>query len=358
MSSTAKLAINWVEQGYVPENIIRHSVRRLLKQRLQSLPLHDCEMLAANERSFVAMMDAAPVALVPEKANEQHYELPPAFFELCLGKHRKYSCCYWPEATTTLDEAEDVALALTCQHAGLADGMDILELGCGWGSLTLRMATDYPAARITAVSNSASQRAYIEGRAAALGLENVRVLTRDMNDFATTERFDRVVSVEMFEHMRNYRELFGRISGWLNPGGQFFMHIFCHRSAPYVFEDRGETDWMSKYFFSGGIMPSDTLPLCFQDDLKIGNRWRWDGRHYERTSNAWLQRMDDNRERIMEILAATYGRDNAGTWWMRWRMFYIACAELFGYDAGQQWWVSHYLFEKPFAAGTAAKPDA
>lgn len=357
MSNTARLAINWVEQGYVPENIIRHSVRRLLKQRLQSLPVHDCELVAAAERDFVAMMDASPVALVPEKANEQHYELPAAFFELCLGKSRKYSCCHWPEGVTTLDEAEEAALKLTCLHAGLADGMDILELGCGWGSLTLWMASRYPAARITAVSNSASQRAHIEAQAARLALTNVHVVTRDMNEFETTGHFDRVVSVEMFEHMRNYRELFGRISRWLKPGGRFFMHIFCHRSTPYVFEDRGETDWMSRHFFSGGIMPSDTLPLCFQDELKLRDRWRWDGSHYQKTSNAWLDRMDENRAPIMDILSATYGQNNAGTWWMRWRMFYIACAELFGYDEGQQWWVSHYLFEKPSLVADQAARD-
>lgn len=346
MGSTARIAINWVEQGYVPDHIIRHSVRRLLKRRLESLPLDDCEQLSASERDFVAMMDASPIALVPEKANEQHYELPPAFFELCLGAHRKYSCCFWPQGVSTLDAAEAAALAETCQHAGLADGMDILELGCGWGSLTLHMASAYPGSRITAVSNSASQRVYIEAQAAARGLTNLTVITRDMNEFATQHQFDRVVSVEMFEHMRNYRELFRRISSWLKPGGRFFMHIFCHRSAAYVFEDRGETDWMSRYFFSGGIMPGDTLPLNFQEHLNLRDRWRWGGEHYQRTANAWLERMDQNRERVMDILVATYGRRDASTWWMRWRMFYIACAELFGYEAGQQWWVSHYLFEK------------
>ena len=346
MSRTTAKAINWVEQGYVPDSVIRHSIRRLLKARLAGLQLDDCEAAALAEHDFVAHMDAAPIALVPEKANEQHYEVPAAFFGLCLGEHRKYSCCYWPEGTDDLDTAEARALAETCEHAGLQDGMDILELGCGWGSLTLWMARSYPASRITAVSNSASQRAYIETTAREAGLSNVDVITCDMNDFEPDGQYDRVVSVEMFEHMRNYRRLFARIDRWLRPGGRFFMHIFCHRSAPYEFVDKGASDWMSRYFFTGGIMPSDNLPLHFQDRLTLARRWRWDGTHYERTSNAWLDTMDANRDRIMPILEQTYGADDAPRWWMRWRMFYMACAELFGYDGGQQWWVSHYLFDK------------
>ncbi len=347
MNSATSKAIGWTEQGLVPDIVIRHGIRRLLKQRLGELPVDDCERAAETTEKFVAQMNAAGIAPFPQKANEQHYEVPTAFFGEVLGAHRKYSCCYWPEGIETLDEAEATALRITSERAELEDGMRILELGCGWGSLTLWMAGHYPNAVITAVSNSRSQRAYIVAAAARRGLRNVRVVTRDMNDFGIGEQFDRVVSVEMFEHMRNYRRLFERIHGWLTPGGRFFLHIFCHRSLPYEFVDSGPSDWMSRHFFSGGIMPSDDLPLHFQEHLALARRWRWDGRHYEKTANAWLANMDRRKDSILPILAETYGTEAAGQWWMRWRIFFMACAELFGYDSGQQWWVAHYLFERP-----------
>ena len=224
--------------------------------------------------------------------------------------------------------------------------MDILELGCGWGSLTLCMARTFPDSRITAVSNSRTQRDCITRMARQQNLHNVEVITCDMNDFSNSKQYDRIVSVEMFEHMRNYRALLERVSDWLKPGGRFFMHIFCHRDAPYAFEERDATDWMSRHFFSGGMMPSDDLPLYFQDHLQIVRQWRWDGRHYEKTANAWLQNMDRMKPVLLPLFQRTYGQDSAGQWWMRWRMFFMACAELFGYADGQQWWVSHYLFEK------------
>ena len=224
--------------------------------------------------------------------------------------------------------------------------MRILELGCGWGSLTLWMAEHYPQARITAVSNSSSQRVYISREALRRGITNVEVITADMNDFSTDQRFDHVVSVEMFEHMRNYREMFRRVHDWLLPGGRFFMHIFCHRATSYEFVDDGDDDWMSRHFFSGGIMPGESLPLRFQDHLKIRNTWRWSGEHYEKTANAWLKNMDLRREKVWPILCETYGSDNAMQWWMRWRIFFMACAELFDYDEGQEWFVGHYLLSR------------
>jgi cyclopropane-fatty-acyl-phospholipid synthase len=347
MSAAAAKAINWIEQGYVPDRVIRHGIRRLLCQRLAALRTDDAEAMAATEQSFLAMMDQAQIAPVPHKANEQHYELPPAFFAQVLGRHRKYSSCYWPDKVQTLHEAEAAALHKTCERAALEDGMTVLELGCGWGSLTLWMAQRYPRSRITAVSNSNAQRTFILDQAGQRGLRNVRVITADMNDFNIDERFERVVSVEMFEHMRNYRQLFAHIHDWLRPGGRFFMHIFCHRAVPYEFTDEGPGDWMSRYFFSGGIMPSDGLPLRFQDHLKLVQRWRWHGQHYEKTANAWLTNMDARREALWPILANTYGADAVTTWWMRWRIFFMACAELFGHNDGQEWWVGHYLFERP-----------
>jgi cyclopropane-fatty-acyl-phospholipid synthase len=345
MSNAATVAINWVEQGRVPDALVRAGIRRLLKERLAEIQAEDAAAAADVADHFVTALHDAPVALVPEKANAQHYEVPAAFFEQVLGSHRKYSSCYWPAGIETLDEAEATALAETCERAGLADGQDILELGCGWGSLTLWMAAHLPASRITAVSNSQSQRAHIESEAARRGLANVQVITCDMNEFDIDRRFDRIVSVEMFEHLRNWPEMFGRVRRWLKRDGRFFMHVFVHRMTPYAFVERGADDWMSKYFFSGGMMPSDDLALRFQDDLRLKRVWRWDGTHYERTANAWLDNMDARRAQIEPILVATYGAADAELWRMRWRIFFMSCAELFGYEHGQQWWVSHYLFE-------------
>jgi cyclopropane-fatty-acyl-phospholipid synthase len=339
-------AIGWAESGRVPDWMIRAGIRRLNRQRLAEIKVQDREAAAESLNAFAASMAVAEVAPVPHKANEQHYEVPPEFFQLVLGEHRKYSCAYWPGQVGLLDEAEEEALRLTCEHAGIVDGMDILELGCGWGSLTLWIGKHYPNCKITAVSNSAPQREFITAVAREKGLDNVNVVTSDMNDFTPTGTFDRVVSVEMFEHMRNYPELFRRISTWLNPGGRFFMHIFCHRLAAYEYVDKGPGDWMSRHFFTGGIMPSADLPLHFQQHLGLESRWLWDGRHYEKTANAWLENMDRRKADIMPVLRDTYGADQAGRWFQRWRIFFMACAELFGTNDGQEWMVGHYLFHR------------
>jgi cyclopropane-fatty-acyl-phospholipid synthase len=346
MSHATNLAINWVEQGLVPDSVIRAGIRRLLKTRLSEIDAGDAEAASARMEAFIRSMSVAEMAPLSQKANEQHYEVPAAFFLKVLGEHRKYSCCWWTDDADTLEEAEASALQATCARARLQNGQDILELGCGWGSLTLWMARQYPGSRITAVSNSHSQREYIEAEAKRQRLDNVRVITKDMNEFDIADRFDRIVSVEMCEHLRNWPLLFKRISEWLKPGGRFFMHVFVHRSTPYAFVPKDASDWMSRHFFSGGMMPSDDLALRFQDDLRLLDRWRWDGRHYEETCNAWLARMDAQRETVMPILEQTYGVEQAPIWWMRWRIFFMSCAELFGYDNGQQWWVSHYLFER------------
>ena len=345
-NATAAL-IRWVEQGRVPDAMTRVGIRALLRQRLTTLPTRDCARAALETRAFVAMMDASPIAAVPELANAQHYELPPEFFVEVLGPRRKYSSCLWSAGVQTLAQAEDESLRVTAERAGIADGMEILELGCGWGAFSLYVAERFPRCRVTAVSNSQGQRGFIEGEARRRGLANLTLITADMNTFAAPGRYDRIVSIEMFEHMRNHRALFARVHDWLKPQGRFLMHIFCHRAHPYAFEDQGPSDWMSRYFFSGGIMPSDELPLLFQDRLRLLERWRWDGRHYERTLNTWLEQMDAARPRVWPILEQTYGADQAPAWWMRWRLFFMACAELFGYRDGQEWWVSHYLFERP-----------
>ena len=350
MSTAANKAsstvLAWTERGLVPDSVIRAGIRRLCRQRLRAVRADDPEASGRMLEAFVRAMNTAPVALLPERANEQHYEVPPAFFDEVLGEHRKYSCCYWDDTTGDLGQAEATALRITCERAGIENGQSVLDLGCGWGSLSLWIAEHYPDCAVTAVSNSAPQRRHIEQLAAARGLGNLHVLTRDMNDFATEQRFERIVSVEMFEHMRNYRELYRRIAGWLKPGGRFFMHIFCHRSCAYEFVDEGPSDWMGRHFFSGGIMPSDDLPLRFQEDLRLLRRDRWNGRHYQRTANAWLDNMDRRRDAILPIMAATYGENHAEQWLQRWRIFFMACSELFGLEDGREWYVSHYLFAR------------
>jgi cyclopropane-fatty-acyl-phospholipid synthase len=346
-------AIGWAEMGLLPDRVIRTGIRRLNRRRLADIHADDPGRACTELLAFVESMKQADIAPVPELANEQHYEVPAAFFGLVMGEHRKYSCCYWNDETRSLTQAEAEALRITCRHAEIEDGMQVLDLGCGWGSLGLWMASHYPACKVVSVSNSNSQREYIEAQAQQRGLDNLTVITCDMNHFDTDQRFDRIVSVEMFEHMRNYRELYRRIGQWLKPGGKFFKHIFCHRSCVYEFVDQGPSDWMSRHFFSGGIMPSDDLPLRFQEDLQLVRQWRWNGAHYEKTANAWLENMDAAKERIMPILATTYGDQNAGKWFMRWRIFFMACAELFGHAGGTEWYVSHYLFERRGPDGRA-----
>ncbi|MGB4812131.1 MAG: cyclopropane-fatty-acyl-phospholipid synthase family protein [Methylophilaceae bacterium] len=344
--SPTKFSLDLAEKGLIPDSLIRAGIRKLVHTRLDEINATNCETGASNFSDFIAAMNIAQIAPVPELANAQHYEVPEEFFFFCLGKNRKYSSCFWKPETETLEDAEVLALQQTCEHADIKDGQHILELGCGWGSLSLWMALHYPNSQITGVSNSNSQREFITSMAKSLGVTNLNVITADMNVFEAPTTYDRIVSVEMFEHMRNYKTLYGKVARWLKPQGKFFKHIFVHRNTPYCFEVQGDDDWMSQYFFSGGIMPSDDLPLVFQDDLRFVERWRWDGSHYQKTANAWLANMDTNAEAITPILTAAYGAQNVTQWRNRWRIFYMACAELFGYNNGQEWWVSHYLFEK------------
>ncbi len=346
MSSVTARAVDWTETGLVPDSVIRAGIRRLLDRKLKEIHATDVEKSAIIKNRFVRMMGESPVALVPELANEQHYEVPAAFFSEVLGRHRKYSCCYWPTGVDDLESAEEAALQVTVERAGIEDGMKVLDLGCGWGSLSLWIAEHFPNASVTSVSNSRSQHDYIKSAAENRGLDNIEVHVADMNDFAAPGTYDRIVSVEMFEHMRNYPELFRRISNWLEPEGRFFMHIFCHRTTPYEYIDRGPSDWMSRHFFSGGIMPSADLPLRVGGDLAVEKHWQWNGDHYARTLRAWLQRMDSRRSAVMPILESTYGKEQADRWRMRWRIFFMACEELFAYNGGREWYVGHYLLKR------------
>lgn len=346
MSGVAAKAISWTESGLVPDTVIRGGMRRLLERKLSEIRAGDVEFASRTLNDFADMMRASPIALVPELANEQHYEVPAEFFVEVLGENRKYSCCHWGGGAASLGEAEQSALQITVERAAIRDGMKVLDLGCGWGSLSLWIAEHFPNASVTSVSNSRSQQKFIQATAAERGIENIDVIVCDMNDFEARDGYDRIVSIEMFEHMRNYRELYRRIDSWLLPEGRFFMHIFCHRTTPYEYIDKGPGDWMSRHFFSGGIMPSADLPLLFQEHLSLERRWAWNGSHYAKTCRAWLSRMDRRRDTVMPILNETYGQEEAGRWWMRWRMFFMACEELFRFNNGQEWYVSHYLFRK------------
>jgi cyclopropane-fatty-acyl-phospholipid synthase len=339
------LTIEAAERAILPDPTIRWGIRRLLGKRLRRLHRQAAAAGAAVTPSWLESMRESPIAVETGAANEQHYEVPAAFYELCLGDYRKYSSCWWDEGTKDLSAAEANMLALTCDRAELADGMDILELGCGWGSLSLWMASRYPHSRILAVSNSHSQRRYIMRQAKERGLDNLEVRTIDMNDFEPGRRFDRVVSVEMIEHMRNWERLLSRIHGWLRPDGRLFLHFFSHRQASYPFEDEGRDDWMARHFFTGGIMPSHDLPYRLASPMKVEREWAESGTHYQRTAEAWLANLDACREEAIAVLqkAGWATRREAERQVQRWRMFFLACAELWGFRGGSEWLVSHYL---------------
>lgn len=343
--SFTTVAARTAETAPIPDALARLGVGYLVartRRRLEAEP-------AETDDVFAAQMRDRPIAEHTDAANAQHYEVPAAFFDLVLGPRRKYSSGLYDAGVRTLAEAEERALSETCAHAGLEDGQRILELGCGWGSLSLWMAERYPKSAITAVSNSRSQREAIEAEASSKGLTNLTVITADMNDFQAEGRFDRVVSVEMFEHMSNWRGLLERVAGWLTPEGRLFLHVFTHRNRPYRFEVADSADWIAQHFFSGGIMPSHGLIRCFPDLFTVEADWRWSGEHYRRTAQDWLANYDRNAAAIAPILRATYGED-AAVWKRRWRLFFLSTAGLFGDSRGDVWGVSHYLL-KPAGGG-------
>ncbi len=336
------LMIEAMERRFLPDVAVRYGIRKLCEVRLS-------ELRNSSEADYIEKLKQGPIAVHTKEANEQHYELPPEFFKLVLGKNRKYSSAFWTQGCRGLDEAEDHALELTIEHAELRDGMEILELGCGWGSLTLAMAKKFPNAKIVALSNSNPQREYIEGEAKRRGLSNIRIITRNIVEVTDLSSefgsFDRVVSVEMFEHLKNYEALLSRISGWLKPNGKLFVHIFTHENHSYPFETEGEDNWMGKYFFTGGQMPAKDLLPSFQKDFQLEKQWDWSGRHYGQTAEAWLKNMDRNSGEVKEIFNRVYGKQDSARWVQRWRVFFMSCAELFNFDSGREWGVTHYLFQ-------------
>lgn len=352
----------WYEKllasGLIPDVLIRAAIRGQLEEKLGIESRGGDEEAAERFAAFIEELRESPIAVDTAAANEQHYEVPAAFFEKVLGRRLKYSSGYWPAGVDTLDASEEAMLDLYVRRARIEDGQDILDLGCGWGSLSLYLAERFPASRILGVSNSSTQREFILARAAERGLKNVQIQTHDMNRFDTDWRFDRILSIEMFEHMRNYEKLFERAGSWLKSDGLLFVHIFANREFAYFFDAKGSQSWMARYFFTGGQMPSEDLFLFFQKDVRILKRWRVDGRHYQKTCEAWLKKMDAARAELRPLFEKTYGKD-AGKWWVYWRVFFMACAELFGYDGGSEWFVSHYLFARqPHAVRTLVREPA
>jgi len=337
-----------LEKNLLPDFLLRFGIRRLLGQRLHEEAPPTAAGLEERLKLFAEDLRTQPIAINTQESKEQHYEVPTDFYRQVLGPRLKYSCAWFERGDESLAEAEDAMLQIYAERARLADRQAILELGCGWGSLSLWMAAQYPNSRITGVSHSRTQKEFIDETARKRGIKNLTIVTCDMNDFdAQPAQFDRVVSVEMFEHMKNWPRLLANIARWLKPEGLFFLHIFTHARFAYHFVARDQTDWMSRYFFTGGMMPSDDLVTRFQDDLTLLDHWRVNGRHYQRTAELWLKNMDRHRAVVYPLLAKTYGAGQATKWWVYWRVFFMSCAELWGYNAGEEWLVSHYLMQKP-----------
>lgn len=336
-----------LESNLIPDTVIRLGIRKMLAQKLEEERKRCGASAEAQLSQFALELKSQPIAIATQKANEQHYEVPTDFFKLVLGPRLKYSSAYWDKTTKDLAQAEEQMLTLTCERAELSDsGLHILELGCGWGSLSLWMSEKFPTAKILAVSNSATQKAFIDSEIKKRGLTNLTIQTCDINDFTTDEKFDRVVSIEMFEHLKNYDLLFKKISNWLRPDGKLFVHIFSHKKYAYHYVNVDGNDWLTEHFFTGGMMPADQLFSYFQTNLRIEKHWQLNGSHYQKTCAAWLAKMDANRAKIEPIFAATYGANQVRRWWVYWRLFFLACEELFNYNQGNEWMVSHYLFQQ------------
>lgn len=345
-------------KGRIPDFLLRKGVRKLVKKRAKKQNKLSIEARFEYLAKFIEELKNQPIAVQTEAANEQHYELPPEFFEKILGRNLKYSCCYWPDdlsykkikkepdLESQLDQAEDEMLKLTAARAEIENGQNILELGCGWGSLSFYLARKYPDSRIISMSNSKDQINYINQLAAANKVNNLRAVKADINNFQTEARFDRIISIEMFEHLRNYKKLMQKLNSFLRAEGKLFVHIFSHKFYPFIYQDQKKSDWMTRYFFSGGTMPSQDLLHYFTEELSLEKQWAVSGSHYQKTLEAWLENMDRKKEEVYKILEASYGAEEAEKWWNYWRLFFLSSAEFFGYNGGDDWFISHYLFKK------------
>ncbi|KAM7258144.1 hypothetical protein ACFE04_013885 [Oxalis oulophora] len=344
--ATVRLMLTSLERNILPDVLIRKLTRLLLASRLRSGYKASAELQLADLLHFVQSLKDMPIAIQTQAAKTQHYELPTSFFQLVLGQHNKYSCCYFADKSSSLEDAEKAMLEMYCERAQLEDGHTVLDVGCGWGSLTLFIAQKYGNCKVTGICNSKTQKAFIDEQCRNLQLQNVEVIVADISAFEMEGSYDRVFSIEMFEHMKNYKDLLKKISGWMKEDSLFFVHYFCHKAFAYHFEDTNEDDWITRYFFTGGTMPSANLLLYFQDDVSVVDHWLVNGKHYQQTSEEWLIRMDKNSASIKPIMEETYGKDQAVKWTVYWRTFFIAVAELFGYNNGEEWMVAHFLFKK------------
>jgi cyclopropane-fatty-acyl-phospholipid synthase len=333
-------------KGFIPDILIRKGIRKLLSERLAEEKAFDVEKGFKQSLKNIQKMKSGPIAICTDEANDQHYQVDSQFFKLVLGKNLKYSSAYWDEKTNNLNQAEDKMLNLYIERAGLKNGQTILDLGCGWGSLSLFLAKKFPQSKITAVSNSKTQKIYIDVQAKKRKLKNLEVITCNINELSFKKKFDRIISIEMFEHMRNYQKLLSQVNSWLKKDGLLFVHIFTHKFLTYFFEVKDESDWMGKYFFTEGLMPSDQIFSHFNDAMLVKDHWVLSGKHYQKTADAWLLKMDSNKDKIMKIFNSHYGRDESKKWWNYWRIFFMSCSELWGYHQGNEWLVSHYLLEK------------
>ncbi|XP_058781118.1 (S)-coclaurine N-methyltransferase-like [Vicia villosa] len=345
-NTTVKLMLGSLERNLLPDAVIRRLTRLLLATRLRSSYKPSSELQLSDLLQFVHSLQEMPIAVSTDKAKSQHYELPTSFFKLVLGNNLKYSSCYFSSASKTLEDAEEEMLKLYCERSNLKDGHRVLDVGCGWGSLTLYIAKNYSNSRVTGICNSTTQKAFIEEKCVELQLQNVDIVVADISTFEMEASYDRIFSIEMFEHMKNYKDLLNKISKWMKEDGLLFVHHFCHKAFAYHFEDKNDDDWITRYFFTGGTMPAANLLLYFQDDVTVVNHWLVNGKHYAQTSEEWLKRMDKNMASIKPIMESTYGKDSATKWTVYWRTFFIAVAELFGYNNGEEWMVVHFLFKK------------
>ncbi|KAK9213159.1 hypothetical protein WN943_002546 [Citrus x changshan-huyou] len=344
--ATVRLMLSSLERNLLPDAVIRRLSRLLLGGRLRSGYKPSAELQLSDLLQFAHSLREMPIAIQTDKAKEQHYELPTSFFKLVLGKYFKYSCCYFSDASKTLEDAEKAMLELYCERSRLEDGHTVLDVGCGWGSLSLYIAQKYSNCKITGICNSKTQKEFIDEQCRVLELQNVEIIVADISTFEMEASYDRIYSIEMFEHMKNYQNLLKKISKWMKEDTLLFVHHFCHKTFAYHFEDTNDDDWITKYFFTGGTMPSANLLLYFQDDVSVVDHWLVNGKHYAQTSEEWLKRMDNNLASIKPIMESTYGKDQAVKWTVYWRTFFIAVAELFGYNNGEEWMVTHFLFRK------------